>query len=91
MGILGCILSLIGGLIGAFGFFVGVALTIQGKLLGPLILLSQALAIIIPWKIWTSLLHDSRLPKTPPRDPSLPTFSEFHEQWKKKNPDKNTK
>jgi hypothetical protein len=30
-------------------------------------------------------MHEATLPKTQPKDPSRPSFPEFHEQWKREH------
>ena len=66
---------------------LALALVFKGSLLAILFLSFEAFSVVLGWKTIQALFHEATLPKTPPKDPSLPSFSEFHEQWKREHPE----
>ncbi len=67
---------------------LALALACQGSLLAVLVLIFEVFGVTLGWKTIQALLHDASLPRTPPRDPSLPTLSEFHRQWEREHPER---
>lgn len=66
---------------------LALALVFKGSAIAILFLLFEVLGVTLGWKAIQALVRETCRPKPAPRDPSLPTFSEFHEQWKKDNPE----
>jgi hypothetical protein len=66
---------------------LALALVFKGSLLAAMFLIFEVFSVTLGWKAIQALIRETCRPSPPPRDPSLPTFSEFHEQWKKDHPE----
>ncbi len=66
---------------------LALALVFKGSVIAVLFLTFEVFVVTLGWKAIQALVRETCRPKPPPRDPSLPTFSEFHKQWKKDQPE----
>lgn len=66
---------------------LALALVFKGSVIAVVFLAFEVFVVTLGWKSIQALVRETCRPKPPPRDPSLPTFSEFHKQWKKDHPE----
>lgn len=83
MSIVNAFLGCIGGFVLVGVNLLALALVFKGSAIAFLFLLFEVFGVTLGWKAIQALVRETCQPKPPPRDPSLPTFSEFHKQRKK--------
>ncbi|WP_167816233.1 hypothetical protein [Methanocorpusculum sp. GPch4] len=87
MSIVNAFLGCIGGFVLVGVNLLALALVFKGSAIAFLFLLFEVFGVTLGWKAIQALVRETCRPKPPPGDLNLPTFSEFHKQWKKDHPE----